>query len=532
MSMIFKPASLAALLVVMRVFKLREWALAAALVAACVLPASADPVLLVSNQTGQVVKFTLAGAPLGTFATVGSTTAGLAVRDQTVFVADYGNSLVRMYGADGTPTGTLSPGAGTGPVGMAVDADGNLFVSTQLGNTIRKFAPDGTDLGIFATTDLVSPWGLAFDASGDLYVALRGANQIRKYAPDGSSLGVFASTGMDNPVGIAFDSLGNLIVANFGNSTIRKFSPTGADLGLFTSTGVSQPTEIAFDDDGRLFVANWGSSTVRLYAADGTDLGDVVTSGLSGPQGLTILRDPKTRPDLQVSALKGKAVAGAGAPYTVTDTTKNAGEGAAPASETRFYLSVNATKDGGDIPLPPVEGRSVGVLAPGATSSGATRVAIPLDTPTSKRFVIACADGGDTIPESNEGNNCRSKTIYVGPDLVVSSVTALTSAPAGSSILVTDTTKNAGGAATTNVTTTRFYLSVDNKLGGSDIPLGPGRSVPVLAAGGSNTAGTMVTIPPGTTPGVYFIIAKADDGGVQTESKETNNVKARAITVN
>src|SRR5437762_5833638 len=120
----------------MRVSKLKEWALAVALLAACALPASADPVLLVSNQNGQVMKFTLAGAPLGTFAGFGGQGAGLAVRDQTVFVADYGNSVVRVYGADGTPTGALSLGTGTGPVGMAVDADGNLFVSTQVGNTI------------------------------------------------------------------------------------------------------------------------------------------------------------------------------------------------------------------------------------------------------------------------------------------------------------------------------------------------------------------------------------------------------------
>jgi subtilase family serine protease len=233
-----------------------------------------------------------------------------------------------------------------------------------------------------------------------------------------------------------------------------------------------------------------------------------------------------------VSALKGKSVTGAGATYTAKDTTKNAGEAAAPASETRFYLSVDAIKDDGDTPLPPVQGRSVGVLAPGATSSGATKVTIPPGTPSSKWFLIACADGGGAIAESNEGNNCRSKTLYVGPDLVVSKLTAPASAPAGSSILVTDTTDNAGGAATTSVTTTRLYLSVDKKLGGSDIPLGPGRSVPVLAAGGSDTAGTMVTIPPGTVPRVYYIIAKADDGGVETESKETNNIKAKAITVN
>jgi sugar lactone lactonase YvrE len=508
---------------------LSRLALAGGVLTAFAAPLSADPVLYVSNSNGVISRYTLSGGSLGTFTTVAGQTTGLAAREQVLYVADYSNHLVRPFAANGTPLATLAPG--TGPTGLAFDASGNLFVSNQIGGNIRKFAPDGTDLGNFVA-GLSMPWGLAFDASGHLYVAERGASQVRKYAADGTPLGVFASTGMNQPIGIAFDALGNLLVANFGDSTIRKFSPSGADLGVFASSGVNRPTEIVFDDDDNLYVANWGSSSVRVFAANGTDLGDVVT-GLALPQGITIMRDPPSAvSNLQVSALKGKAVAGAGLSYSAKDTTSNNGEANASASQTWFYLSTNPVKDAGDVQLAPATGRSVAPLAPGETSTGTTAVTLPTDTANGKRFLLACADGPGAIAESNEGDNCKSKTLYVGPDLKVAKLTAPVSAIPGQTIAVADTTQNAGGAPTAVVTTTRLYLSVDKKLDASDVPLSPGRSVAILAAGTKSADTTNVTIPANTTPGAYYILAKADDGGVQAESKETNNVKFVPLTVN
>jgi sugar lactone lactonase YvrE len=509
---------------------LSRLALVGSVLAAFATPLSADPVLFVSNSNGVISHYSLSGAPLGTFTTVSGQATGLAVHEQVLYVADYfPNNLVRPFASDGTPLPTLAPGLG--PTGMAFDASGNMFVSNQLGGTIRKFAPDGGDLGLFVAS-LNQPWGLAFDASGNLYVAIRGASEVRKYAADGTPLGVFASGSLNQPIGIAFDALGNLLVANFGNNTIRKFSPSGTDLGVFASSGVSQPTEIAFDDDGNLYVANWGSSSVRLFAADGTDLGDLVT-GLSQPQGIAIMRDPPSAvSNLQVSALTGKGVAGAGLSYAAKDTTRNNGEAATPASQTWFFLSTNSVKDGSDLQLVPQTGRGVGPLTPGATSTGTTAVTIPSDTAAGKWFFLACADGPGAIAESNEVDNCRAKTVYVGPDLKVSKLTAPVSGIPGQTIAVTDTTQNAGGAPTAVVTTTRLYLSDNKKLDASDVPLGPGRSVGILAAGGKSADTTNVTIPLGTAPGAYYILAKADDGGVQVESKETNNVKYAPLTVN
>jgi subtilase family serine protease len=158
-------------------------------------------------------------------------------------------------------------------------------------------------------------------------------------------------------------------------------------------------------------------------------------------------------------------------------------------------------------------------------------VTIPVGTPASKRYLIAKADGADVIVESSETDNTKAKTLYIGPDLTVFKLTAPTSAVPGQVISVSDTTKNGGGEPTTVVTTTRFYLSTDKKLAASDVPLGPGRSVPVLAAGASNMLVTSVTIPLGTAPGAYYLLGKADDGAVEVESRENNNVKAWAITV-
>jgi subtilase family serine protease len=159
-------------------------------------------------------------------------------------------------------------------------------------------------------------------------------------------------------------------------------------------------------------------------------------------------------------------------------------------------------------------------------------VTIPAETATAKHFIIARADAEDVSAESNEADNTRAKTIYVGPDLRVAKVTAPASAAAGQIIDVSDTTQNPGGADTGTSTITRFYLSINKKLDPSDVPLGPGRTVPSVAAGASDTASTSVTIPPGTTPRAYFILARADDEEEVVETREKNNAKTVPITVN
>jgi subtilisin family serine protease len=123
-----------------------------------------------------------------------------------------------------------------------------------------------------------------------------------------------------------------------------------------------------------------------------------------------------TRPDLvetTVSAPPTTKVRGTSFP--VTDTVQNIGAVASVGSATRYYLSLDAVKSAGDALL--TGSRAVPGLAAGALNSGTVTVTIPAATPPNTYFLLACADGPNTVVETNETNNCTpsSTTVTVTP---------------------------------------------------------------------------------------------------------------------
>jgi sugar lactone lactonase YvrE len=120
-----------------------------------------------------------------------------------IYVADAANHRIRMI----TPTGTVSTiagstvgvteGIGTAakfntPVGIVVDASGNIYVADDENERIRKITTNGTVStlaggflqgftdGVGGDAQFRSPTGLAIDASGNIYVADRHNHSIRK----------------------------------------------------------------------------------------------------------------------------------------------------------------------------------------------------------------------------------------------------------------------------------------------------------------------------------------------------------------
>jgi hypothetical protein len=114
-----------------------------------------------------------------------------------------------------------------------------------------------------------------------------------------------------------------------------------------------------------------------------------------------------------VSALP--ATKGRGTSFPVTDTVQNLGAVASGASVTRYYLSLDAVKSVGDLLL--TGSRGVPGLGAGASHSGTVTVTIPAATPPNTYFVLACADGPNTVVETGETNNCKaaSTTVTVTP---------------------------------------------------------------------------------------------------------------------
>ena len=240
----------------------------------------------------------------------------------------------------------------------------------------------------------------------------------------------------------------------------------------------------------------------------------------------TYARTIKIGPDLDITALSAPAVAAAGQTIVVTDTTKNQGGGESGPSVTQVFLSANGSIDSSDILA---GSRSVPALAAGASSPGSITITIPEATATGTWYIIARADGEGVVSETSESNNTASRPIMVGPDLDITALSAPTAAAVGQTIVVTDTTKNQGAAAA-GPSLTLIYFSANGAIDASDIPIGS-RSVPALGAGESSSGSTTITIPEGTAPKTWYIIAKADGEGALTETSETNNTFTRTIYI-
>jgi len=123
-----------------------------------------------------------------------------------------------------------------------------------------------------------------------------------------------------------------------------------------------------------------------------------------------------TRPDLLETAVSAPpATKQRGTTFTVTDTVQNVGAMASGASATRYYLSLDAVKSTSDTLL--IGNRSVPGLAAGATHTGTVTLTIPTATLPNTYFLLACADGGNNVMETDETNNCKASgsTVTVTP---------------------------------------------------------------------------------------------------------------------
>ena len=168
-----------------------------------------------------------------------------------LIIADTGNNRIREL----TPAGQVGTVAGdgtagyvdgpankaqfNGPIGVAVDARGNIYVADSYNDRIRLITPDGQ-------VSTLAGKGTPGYADGDRNTAL-----------------------FDTPCGVVVANDGSLIVADTGNDRLRRIDTQG-NVTTLPVSDLSSPIGLALTHDNFLYVTELDRSRVLQIAPDGT----------------------------------------------------------------------------------------------------------------------------------------------------------------------------------------------------------------------------------------------------------------------
>ena len=212
-----------------------------------------------------------------------------------------GNGISGYFGDGGAATSAKL----NYPYDVAVDANGNLFIADTVNQRIRKVGTNGIimtvagngtngysgDGGAATSAELNNPLGLAVDANGNLFIADAFNQRIRKVDTNGIILtvagngtngysgdgGAATSATLYYPYDVNVEANGNLFIADLGNSCIRKVGNNGiittvvgngtigysGDGGAATNAELNHPWSIAVNGVGNVFFADTYNQRIR-----------------------------------------------------------------------------------------------------------------------------------------------------------------------------------------------------------------------------------------------------------------------------
>ena len=239
------------------------------------------------GEAGQIYRISTDGK-LEQIATTDGFILGLALdADHNIYACDLGDNTVKKISQDGTVT-LLSEGAASrkfvAPNYPVFTPDGDLYVSSSGGfkeknGCVYLIRPGGET--IIASTEIDHfPNGMALSPDGnELYIVLSNMPGIVKATiQDDDTLGspsIVVEMPMTVPDGIAFDSQGNLYITCYSPNQVYRFT-TGGQLELLASDWesvvLSAPTNIAFGGDGLKYaifgsLGRWHLSMVEMPVA-------------------------------------------------------------------------------------------------------------------------------------------------------------------------------------------------------------------------------------------------------------------------
>ncbi|RKH20940.1 hemolysin [Corallococcus sp. CA047B] len=160
------------------------------------------------------------------------------------------------------------------PLAVAVLPDGGWAVADSLGNSVKRVSPDGKIRTVL--TGLIGPMGIAADAQGNIYVADTENAVIRRIPVEGKAE-VFAGTSpgyqdglalasaFNQPAGLSFTPDGTgLLVADLNNGVIRRIDMVlpGNPVTTLQGDWIYRPSAAVQTADGTTYVVESGMARV------------------------------------------------------------------------------------------------------------------------------------------------------------------------------------------------------------------------------------------------------------------------------
>lgn len=268
------------------------------------------------QDTGKVSEIVAAGGytTVNTIHTGFSFPFGVAVdASDNVFVADEGQ-VYELEAASGyvkADTITFFDEASGGKLGLALDAQGNLYVASSelpgpfgpFGVVWEVFAAGGYVNSVELSEDFTTPTAVAVDSAGNVFVADQGGREVNSGVygaikeipaieiPAGNGPAVTISSALPYPSGVALDAQGNLFVTSslFAGVTELSAAQSYTATAQYLAGGFSGPQSVALDDAGNVYVADTLHGAVKeILAAGGYTSVQTLASGFVEPTGVAL----------------------------------------------------------------------------------------------------------------------------------------------------------------------------------------------------------------------------------------------------
>ncbi|MBD2513900.1 hypothetical protein H6G93_02540, partial [Nostoc sp. FACHB-973] len=304
---------------------------------------------------------------------------------------------------------------------------------------------------------------------------------------------------------------------------------TGEDTPLASGGSYIATEDISIPD----YIA--GDSYLLFVADRDNNQGETNETNNVFAQAITI-----NAPDLIVTAANAPTTAALNETISVSWTVKN--QGILSASSNWYdavYISDDQFFDESDSYLTGYDTGENTPLAAADSYTATQDIYIDNSVATGDRYLLFVADRGyygyNYQVETDETNNVFAQAITINaPDLIVTAANAPTSAALNETISVSWTVKNQGLVSAFADWYDRVYISDDQFLDYFDTYLNErytGEDTP-LASGGSYTATQDISIRNYVGTDDRYLLFVTDAYYNQSETNETNNIFAQAITIN